>query len=254
MNGYSFDAVIFDLDGVITKTALVHSKAWKRMFDNYLMERQSEFNEPFEEFTHEHDYLTHIDGKPRYQGVKSFLQSRKIDIPYGAPSDTASGKTVCGLGNRKNRYFAAILSEEGVEKYQTTVDLINTLKEQNIKIGVASSSKNCRMVLERVDLLDLFDTRVDGTTLADLGLKGKPSPDIFLETCSNLNTTHDRAVIVEDAVSGVLAGKNGNFGLVIGVARENNHDQLKAAGADIVISDLGEISLDAIEAWFRNNR
>ncbi len=245
-----FESVIFDLDGVITKTALVHGHAWKQMFDEYLKSRQQRFGEPFSEFTHANDYLPYIDGKPRYDGVKSFLQSRKIEIPFGDPSDEPGKETVCGLGNRKNVAFNEVLEREGVEVYDSTVKLMHTLLENNIHVGVASSSKNCYTVLKAARLLELIETRVDGVVSSELGLKGKPEPDIFVTACNNLFCSPSRSVVIEDAVSGVAAGRKGNFGLVIGIARENNPAELYANGADIVVSDLEEIEIEDIDDWF----
>jgi len=250
MTTHPFDAVIFDLDGVITKTALVHSAAWKKMFDGYLKERETKYGEPFREFTIKDDYLPFVDGKPRYKGVESFLESRKISIPYGDPSDGPEKETVCGIGNRKNIAFNEALKSDGVQVYDSTVELIHRLKEEGIKVGVASSSKNCEQVLEAAGLLDLFETRVDGVVSAELGLKGKPEPDIFTVASDNLGVTYDRAVVVEDAVSGVEAGRKGNFGLVLGIAREDNEKELLLNGADIVVKDMAEIGFDGILDWF----
>ncbi len=246
----NFEAVIFDLDGVITKTALVHSAAWKMMFDEYLMAREKKHNEPFREFSHENDYLPYVDGKPRYKGVESFLQSRQIEIPFGDPSDSPGLETICGLGNRKNQAFNEVLDKDGVEVYQSTVDLINKLKQKGIRVGVASSSKNCQAVLEKTGLIDLIETRVDGVVSAEIGLKGKPEPDIFTTASDNIGIPYDKAVVVEDAVSGVQAGKAGNFGLVLGIARENNSKELKINGADIVVEDISEIGFEGINQWF----
>ena len=251
-NIYPFDAVIFDLDGVITKTALVHSHAWKAMFDSYLKERESRFNESFIEFTHENDYLPYVDGKPRYQGVQSFLQSRNINIPFGDAENDPKLETVCALGNRKNFFFNEILEKEGVEAYPSTVSLIHELIEKGIKVGVASSSKNCKVVLTASKLIQLFETRVDGEVSAEIGLKGKPEPDIFTTAADNLGVSYDRTVIVEDAISGVQAGKKGNFGLVLGIAREENTQELLANGADIVVEDIAEIGFKGIVDWFEN--
>ena len=251
MSNYSFDAVIFDLDGVITKTALVHANAWKEMFDEFLKGWAKRNGKIFMEFTHTDDYLPYVDGKPRYKGVESFLKSRNITIPYGFPSDSPKEETICGLGNRKNNAFNQILARDGVEVYESTVELINQLKSKGIKIGVASSSKNCKQVLERANLLHLFETRVDGEVSVELGLQGKPEPDIFTVACDNLKVDYYKAVVVEDAVSGVQAGRAGNFGFVIGVARENNAYELKMNGADVVVSDLAEIEgINGIEKWF----
>lgn len=245
-----FDAVIFDLDGVITRTALVHGTAWKRMFDDFLKKWSEENDSEFREFTHADDYLPYVDGKPRYKGVASFLESRGIELEFGDPGDDPSKETVCGLGNRKNVMFNKILDEEGVQVYESTVDMIERLKKLGARIGVASSSKNCKPVLEAAGLLDLFETRIDGVVSAELGLHGKPEPDIFTTACDRLGVEYHRSVVVEDAVSGVQAGKNGNFGLVIGVAREDNVNELLVNGGDIVVEDLSEISIDDINGWF----
>ena len=244
-------AVIFDLDGVITQTALVHSAAWKKMFDDFLKTWSEKTNTPFREFNHERDYLPYVDGKPRYKGVQSFLEHRGIGIPFGDPSDDPELETVCGLGNRKNQVFNEVLDRDGVQVYPTTVALIKELLSKNIKVGVASSSKNCKVVLEAAGILDLFETRVDGVVSAEIGLNGKPEPDIFTVAADNLGVTYDKSVVVEDAVSGVQAGKKGNFGLVLGIAREENHKELRQNGADIVVSDIGDIGLEGIEDWFK---
>ncbi len=248
---YHFEAIIFDLDGVITQTADLHSAAWKKMFDDYLHLREKRDNEPYIEFTHQNDYLPFVDGKPRYKGVKSFLKSRNINLPDGDPQDSIEKETICGLGNRKNKYINELLERDGVKVFDSTIKLIHELISQNIKIGVASSSKNCLPVLKAANISHLFETRVDGVTSAELGLKGKPEPDIFTTACDNLHVPYDRAIIIEDAVSGVQAGFNGHFGLVIGVARENNEKSLLANGADIVVSDLAEIDIGKIENWFK---
>ncbi|MBE0638453.1 MAG: beta-phosphoglucomutase family hydrolase [Bacteroidales bacterium] len=248
----SFSAVIFDLDGVITRTALVHSAAWKKMFDEFLKSWSDKHHKPFREFDHERDYLPYVDGKPRYQGVQSFLEHRGIGIPFGDPSDPPEAETVCGLGNRKNQVFNEVLERDGVEVYPSTVELIHQLIKKNIRVGVASSSKNCEGVLKAAGLFDLFETRVDGVVSSEIGLNGKPAPDIFLKACENLGSTPDEAVVVEDAVSGVQAGKAGNFGLVLGIAREGNAKELRQNGADIVVNDIGDIGLKGLEEWFEN--
>ncbi|MDJ0662925.1 MAG: beta-phosphoglucomutase family hydrolase [Acidimicrobiia bacterium] len=245
-----FDAVIFDLDGVITATASVHSSAWKQMFDEYLRRREAEYGEPFREFTHAHDYLPYVDGKPRYKGVESFLESRGMEIPIGHPEDEPNVDTVYGLGNRKNELFNEIIRQGGAEVFETSVNLIEDLRRRGIGIGVASSSKNCRTVLESTGLLELFDTRVDGVVSVELGLRGKPEADIFTVASDNLGVPYDRAIVVEDAVSGVQAGAAGNFGLVLGIAREDNAAALRANGADLVVEDLGDIDYDGLANWF----
>ena len=251
MKNYSFDAVIFDLDGVITKTALVHAKAWKQAFDEYLKFRQERDKEPFCEFTYENDYLTYVDGKPRYKGVKSFLESRGVNIPFGDPGDSSDKETVCGIGNRKNVKFLEIISSEGIEVYRSTIQLIKDLKQAGVRTGVASSSKNCKTILQSVNIEDLFETRVDGVVSAELGLKGKPEGDIFSTAALNVAARPGNSVVVEDANSGVQAGRNAGFGLVIGVARESNEQELFDNGADVVVKDLAEITPQWIEQWFK---
>ncbi|HKK09534.1 MAG TPA: beta-phosphoglucomutase family hydrolase, partial [Bacteroidales bacterium] len=253
MKTRNFDAVIFDLDGVITQTADVHSKAWKRMFDEFMQNWSEKNGTPFKEFTHENDYLPYVDGKPRYKGVASFLESRGIDIPFGNPEDSTEKETVCGLGNRKNEKFNETLHTDGVTVFDSTVSIIKQLKEEDIRIGVASSSKNCKVVLEAAGLIDLFETRVDGVVSAELGLNGKPEADIFTTAADNLGVDYSKSIVVEDAVSGVQAGRNGRFGLVLGIAREENHESLKMNGADIVVSDMEEITLDDFDEWFASD-
>ena len=246
----NFKAVIFDLDGVISKTALVHSKAWKEMFDNFLLEREAKYHEVFKEFNHETDYLTFVDGKPRYEGVKSFLESRDINLPFGNENDSTEMETICGIGNRKNITFNKIIERDGVDPYPSTVALIHQLKKAGVKVGVASSSKNCSKVLTALGLMDVIETRVDGEVSAELGLNGKPEPDIFTTAAKNLNVSCHESVVVEDAISGVQAAKKGNFGLVLGLAREDNEAALYANGADIVVSDISEIGFEGITNWF----
>ncbi|MFH1355131.1 MAG: trehalose-phosphatase [Candidatus Omnitrophota bacterium] len=248
---YSFDSVIFDLDGVVTNTAHVHAKAWKTAFDEYMLLREKRDGEKFREFTHAKDYLPYVDGKPRYKGVESFLDSRKIKIPFGDPADAVDKETICGLGNKKNLLFNQILEKEGAEVFQSSVVIIKELKNAGIRVGVASSSKNCQGILESVGLGGLFETRVDGVVSVEMGLKGKPEGDIFVVAARNIGTEPIRSVVVEDATSGVQAGRNGGFGLVIGVARENNRDELLKNGADLAVCDLSEISISSIEKWFK---
>jgi HAD superfamily hydrolase (TIGR01509 family) len=221
------------------------------MFNDYLKFREEKYSEKLKLFTHENDYLPFVDGKPRYKGVADFLSSRNIEIEYGHPSDRADQETVCGLGNRKNEYFNRILETEGVEVYESTLLFIHELISQGIKIGVASSSANCRKVLEKLNILDLFQTRVDGEVSAELKLKGKPEPDIFTTASKNLNVPYKNAVVVEDAVSGVQAGRKGNFGLVLGIAREGNRDELLKNGAHLVVTDISELKgIDGLEREF----
>ncbi|MFW6134730.1 MAG: HAD family hydrolase [Elusimicrobiota bacterium] len=250
MNPIAFQSVIFDLDGVVTKTATVHALAWKKAFDEYLKLREKRNKETFQEFTYENDYLPFVDGKPRYQGVKAFLESRGIDIPFGEPSDSPEKETICGIGNKKNQLFNKLLKEEGAEVFDSTISLIKKLQERGIKIGVASSSKNCLPILESVNLQHLFETRVDGIVSEELNLKGKPEGDIFVTAARNLGTLPENSIVVEDASSGVEAGRNGGFGLVLGIARENNKEKLFKYGADLVVPDLAEINVEIMNDWF----
>jgi alpha,alpha-trehalase len=238
----AMDAVIFDLDGVVTSTATVHAEAWKRLFDEYLLARAGRLGEPFEPFDLESDYRRFIDGKPRQEGVRSFLASRGIELPLGAPDDPEGTETVWGLGNRKNRYFHEALERTGPSPYPTTLELIADLRARGVRTAIASSSRNCIPVLEAAGIRDLFDVKVDGIDLADAGLAGKPDPALFLEAARRLGVDPGRAAVVEDALSGVEAGRRGNFGLVIGLDRGAGHDALLAAGADVVVSDLAEVA------------
>ncbi len=250
MGPFSFDAVIFDMDGVITKTALVHAQAWKLVFDEYLRLREKRDNEPFREFTHDHDYLKFVDGKPRLKGISSFLESRGVKLPLGTPDDPLDAETVYGIGNNKNRKFRKVLETKGVQVYDSTVNLIKELKSAGVKVGVVSSSKNCQFILESAGILKLFQTRVDGLVAEELGLEGKPEGDIFVRAALNLGSVPARSVVIEDAISGVQAGRNGGFGLIIGVARRDNISQLNRNGADVVVRDLTELGLEWMEKWF----
>ncbi|MGC8774335.1 MAG: beta-phosphoglucomutase family hydrolase [Chlorobaculum sp.] len=246
----NFKGVIFDLDGVITGTAKIHSLAWEAMFNSFLQNYAEVNNEPYVPFDPAHDYLKYVDGKPRMEGVKSFLASRDIEIPYGELDDIPEKETVCGLGNRKNSLFTEILIKEGPEVFQTSVDFIKALKARGIRIGIASSSRNCQLILRLAKLEELFETRVDGEVSIELKLKGKPNPDIFITAAANLGLEPHDCVVVEDAISGVQAGSKGNFGLVLGIAREIEGIKLKEQGADIVVRDLGEITIEEIDKWF----
>ncbi len=252
MENKCFDAVVFDLDGVITKTALTHSAAWKKVFDDFLRQYSIEKGIEFKEFTHKDDYLPYVDGKPRYKGVADFLQSRGIHMPFGDPSDQAGTSTVCALGNMKNDAFNEVLRRDGVEVYPSTVALMQQLRQHGYRVGVASSSKNCEAVLEAATVSHLVETRVDGVVSAALGLKGKPEADIFTTATDNLGCVPYRTIVVEDAVSGVQAGQKGNFGLVIGIAREKNHQELLTNGADIVVDDLEDFGIAEMKDWFEN--
>ena len=233
-------ACIFDLDGVITNTASVHAAAWTRMFDDVLRSRPEAPGEDLRPFEPD-DYRRYVDGKPRYDGVKSFLESRGISIPYGAPDDPPGSETICGLGNRKNEEFQRYLDENGVEVFPDTIAFIDGLHRRGIRTAVISASRNCQPVLRAAGVEDLFETRVDGVVAAELGLPGKPDPAVFLEAARRLGATPDRAAIVEDALAGVEAGRRGRFALVIGVDRTGHGDDLCRAGADVVSTDLAQL-------------
>jgi beta-phosphoglucomutase family hydrolase len=239
----SIEAVIFDMDGVVTQTAKTHAAAWKKLFDAYLRDLDKKKGTAFRPFSIENDYRLYVDGKPRYEGVKSFLESRGLKLPpWGDPGDPPERETICGIGNRKNELFHGILKKEGAEVYRSTVDLIHTLKKRGVRTAVVTSSKNCEAVLEAARIRDLFDAKVDGKDAERLNLEGKPNPDIFLRAAGDLGVDPKRAVVVEDAIAGVQAGKNGNFGVVIGVDRNGHSDGLIENGADITVKDLSEIA------------
>ena len=238
-----FDAVIFDLDGVVTQTDRVHAAAWKRLFDAYLRERAARDGTKFRPFDAADDYLRYVDGKPRYDGVQSFLQSRGIELDWGAPSDDASAQTVCGLGNRKNALLLAQIEADGVAPYETTIDFIRALRKSGIRTAIISSSENCMPVLAAAGATDLFDAAVDGVESARLGIRGKPAPDIFLEAARRLGVTPARAVVVEDAISGVQAARAGGFGCVIGVDRRGDPARLADSGASVVVADLEAVDV-----------
>ncbi len=244
----AFDAAVFDLDGVVTNTAGVHAATWKQLFDAYLHQRSERTGEPFRPFDAHEDYLRYVDGKPRYEGVQSFLQSRGINLPYGSPDDPAGRETVCGLGNRKNELFNERLAREGVDVYESSVRFIDDLRENGIRTALVSSSKNARAVLKAAKLENHFDACLDGVDAARLQLKGKPNPDIFLHAAHLLEVSPARAFGLEDALSGVEALKAAHFGLDIGIDRANQGAELRQHGADFVVRDLGELKLEVREA------
>ncbi len=236
-----FDAIIFDLDGVITDTASVHAAAWKRMFDDFLQGHASREGISFRPFEIENDYLAHVDGKPRLDGLRSFLESRGIDVPEGGPGDPAGAETIHGLGKSKNAYFLEQIQREEAEVYASTVDLIHGAKKHGLKTAVISSSRSCAMILDSVGLSEVFEARVDGVDLELLGIAGKPAPDMFLEAARQLRVKPGRTVVIEDAISGVQAGRAGNFGRVIGIARTGRKEALLENGAHWVVEDLSEV-------------
>ncbi len=236
-----FDAVLFDLDGVLTDTASLHATAWKRMFDEFLRRWSAEHGHPFVPFRVDPDYLQYVDGKPRFEGVASFLESRRIVLPEGDPTDASDADTIHGLGSRKNELVLRLIEEEGVTSFEGSVRFVRHVRDAGLKTAVVSSSKNAGQVLLAADMTDLFDDRVDGVVAEEMGLPGKPAPDTFLEAARRLGTTPDRTVVVEDAIVGVEAGRLGGFGYVIGVDHEGEPDRLIAHGADVVVDDLGDL-------------
>lgn len=245
-----FKAAVFDLDGVVTATARLHAEAWKGMFDAYLSERAKQTAEPFRPFDKEEDYLQYVDGKPRYEGVRSFLESRGIQLPYGDPSDEPGAETSCGLGNRKNQVFVSLVRDGGADVFESSVELVRELRKRGVRVAVATSSKNCQLVLESVALQELFEAQVDGVVSAELGLKGKPHPDIFHKAAELIGAQATETILFEDAVSGVQAGSNGNFGLVVGIDRGANWFALRDGGADLIVSDLSELTVEKLDTWF----
>ena len=236
-----YDAVLFDLDGVVTDTANVHARCWKQMFDEYLQKRARQRGEAFRPFDLAADYRLFVDGKPRFDGVRDFLSSRGIQLPEGSPDDPAETETVCGLGNRKNELVNHVIADEGVEPYAGTVQFIHQLRRTGFKIAIVTSSQNCATVLKAAKLDEFFKVRVDGNTIQAQRLAGKPAPDTFLMAARLLGVEPKRTVVIEDAISGVQAGVNGNFGLVIGIARKGNAAELKSHGAHLVVRDLREL-------------
>jgi len=246
----AFDGVVFDLDGVVTQTAALHAASWKRMFDDYLRQRSESTGERFVPFTVEDDYRMYVDGRPRIDGVETFLSSRGIELPRGDPSDPAGFATAWALGNLKNEDFNELVSKQGVEILHGTAELIHDLQARGIHVGVASSSKNCSLILQSAGLNELFEAQVDGVVSSELGLQGKPAPDIFLEAARRMDVLPERCAVVEDATSGVQAGRAGGFGLVIGMGPEATRFGLREHGADWVVESFDASSYETIESWF----
>jgi trehalose 6-phosphate phosphatase len=239
-----FRAVIFDLDGVVTRTADVHAAAWKRLFDSYLGERPAREGEDLSSFDINRDYRRYVDGRPRYQGVRHFLSARHVDLPMGEPDDSPDSETICGLGNRKSQIFRELVEERGVEVNGCAVALIRQLRRGGIKTAVVSASKSCRLILDRAGLTELFDARVDGIEAERLDLNGQPEPDTFLEAARRLGVDPEQTAVLEDAIAGVTAGRRGRFGLVIGVDRDGQRRALSEHGADLVLADLCRIDVE----------
>ena len=234
-----YEAVLFDLDGVLTATARQHAAAWTRLFDGYLAPRAAARGEPFRRFE-PRDYARFVDGRPRYDGVRAFLASRGITVPDGAPDDPPGRETVCGLGNRKQAFFQEVLASEGVDVITGTVAVVHHLRRHGVRRAVVSSSRNCAAILDAAGIAGLFELQVDGVVAERQGLAGKPAPDTFLHAARALGVAPSRAVVVEDAIAGVAAGRDGGFALVVGIDRTGSSDDLAQAGAHLVVTDLAD--------------
>jgi beta-phosphoglucomutase family hydrolase len=234
-------ACLFDLDGVLTPTARVHAAAWKQTFDAYLRERAARTGEPVVPFDEACDYELYVDGKPRADGVRSFLASRGIHLPEGDPDDPAEAETVNGLGNRKNELVLRLLREQGVQPYEGSVRYLRAVRQAGLRTAVVSSSANCRDVLVAAGIEQLFDARIDGVVARERHLKGKPAPDTFLAAARAVDAPAPEAAVFEDALAGVEAGRAGGFGCVVGVDRVGQAEALRQHGADVVVQDLGEL-------------
>jgi beta-phosphoglucomutase family hydrolase len=234
-------ACLFDLDGVLTQTAKVHAAAWKQIFDEYLRTRAERTGEQFVAFDPVHDYDDYVDGKPRYEGVRSFLAARAIELPEGGPDDPPDAETIHALGDRKNRIVLGLIRKDGVEPYEGSVRYVHAVRDAGLRRAVVSSSTNCRDVLHAAGIEDLFEAVVDGVVAEREHLHGKPAPDTFLAGARALGVEPVKAAVFEDALAGVEAGHTGHFGVVVGVDRVGQADALKQHGADVVVRDLAEL-------------
>jgi len=234
-------ACLFDLDGVLTRTAVVHDAAWAQVFDDFLRSRASETGTAFVPFDRDEDYNLYVDGRPRADGVRTFLASRGITLPEGSPDDPPSALTVHGLGNRKNVVLLDVIHREGVQAYDGSVRYLHAARDAGLRRAVVAASANCADVLRAAGIADLLEVRVDGVVAAAQGLRGKPEPDTFLAAARLLGVEPERSAVFEDAVAGVQAGRAGGFGAVIGVDRVDHADELRAGGASIVVKDLSEL-------------
>ena len=234
-------ACLFDLDGVLTETAEIHAAAWKEMFDAYLKARTEKSDDPFVAFDEEADYATYVDGKTRVDGTRSFLESRHISLPDGAPDDPAGEETVNGLGNAKNEIVLRKIRMEGVEAYEGSIRYVRAVREAGLRRAVVSSSANCNEVLVAAGIAELFEARIDGVTVEADHLAGKPAPDTYLAAARALGVDPGQAAVFEDALSGVEAGRAGGFGFVVGVDRVGQAEALRVHGADAVVTDLAEL-------------
>jgi beta-phosphoglucomutase family hydrolase len=237
----AIEACLFDLDGVLTQTAEVHAAAWKEMFDAFLRERSSRTGAPFEPFDSVTDYDEYVDGKPRYDGVRSFLGARGIDLSEGTQDDPPSAQTIHGLGNRKNELVLAMIHHQGVRVYEGSVRYVRAAREAGLDRAVVTSSANAHEVLAAASIDDLFDVRIDGVVAARERLQGKPAPDTFLAAAHALGVSAAQAAVFEDALAGVAAGRAGRFAFVVGVDRVGQAGALREHGADLVVTDLAEL-------------
>jgi trehalose 6-phosphate phosphatase len=233
-------AFIFDMDGVLTETEKQHVRAWRHTFNEYFRDRSKKSNVKYAPFEIS-DYRKFVDGKPRYDGVRDFLKSRDIILPEGTKHDSPDRETVCGLGNRKDKYFDQILDNEGAEVYQSSIDFVRDMRERGLKTAVVSSDKNCGRVLNVTHIQNLFDERVDGNDLESMNMPGNPDPSMFLEAARRLDVDPKEAAIVEDALTGVEAGRRGGFGLVVGMAHGRDSEDLRKHGADVAVNDLRKL-------------
>jgi beta-phosphoglucomutase family hydrolase len=240
----SVRACLFDLDGVLTRTATVHAAAWKEMFDGYLRERASRTGEDFVPFDPVVDYTRYVDGKPRYDGVRSFLTARGLELPEGESGDPPGAETVRGLGNRKNELVLRLIREGGVEVYDGSVRYLEAARDAGLRRAVVSSSANTRDVLVAAGIEEFFEARIDGVVAEREGLTGKPAPDTFLAGARALDVTPGEAAVFEDALAGVEAGRAGGFACVVGVDRVGQAGALRERGASVVVSDLSELLED----------
>ncbi|MCS0602630.1 beta-phosphoglucomutase family hydrolase [Streptomyces sp. LP11] len=231
-------ACLFDLDGVVTKTAVVHAAAWKETFDAFLRDYDGERGRPFDASA---DYDEYVDGRPRADGVRAFLASRGIELPEGTPEDPPDARTVNGVGNRKNVLLLEKIRTDGVEAYEGTLRYLEAVRARGLRTAIVSSSANCRDVLRSIDAEHFFDVRIDGVVAAERKLPGKPRPDTFLAAAEDLGVEASRAAVFEDALAGMDAGRSGHFGYVVGLDRVGQSDALYTHGADIVVKDLAEL-------------
>jgi beta-phosphoglucomutase family hydrolase len=237
----SVRACLFDLDGVLTRTAIVHAAAWKQMFDSFLEQHAARSGQPFVPFDPVRDYAAYVDGMPRADGVRTFLASRGLTLPEGKPDDPPSVETVAGLGNRKNELVLRLIDESGVEVFEGSVRYVHAVRDAGLSRAVVSSSANTAAILQAAGLTELFDVRIDGVVAAERGLAGKPAPDTFLVAAELLGVAPESAAVFEDALAGVEAGAAGGFGIVVGVDRIGQAEALKERGAHVVVADLAEL-------------